>query len=261
MTHAVPDLDLLPAACGRRTDQALLAVRTAIDRGEMKPGMKYSVYQLAKSLGISRTPTREALLRLEDAGLITFQARQGFTLRVPEPREIAEIFAVRLALETLAARRAAAFCDQQLAQALSHQRGLMHDAAAAADETAFAQHDLRLHDLIMEAAGNNRARAIVKSLRETTRLLGASTADNTRTLHDIETEHDPVLSAIIDRDADRAELAMRTHLVNTGKLLVIQAIECTKSSACLNEVWSAAVEESESPTTVAPGESEVRADR
>ncbi|MFF3574979.1 FCD domain-containing protein [Nocardia jiangxiensis] len=68
--------------------------------------------------------------------------------------------------------------------ALLEQHRRMREAASAGDELAFSRHDLTLHDLILDAANNARAHAIVKSLRETTRLLGASTADNTRTVID-----------------------------------------------------------------------------
>lgn len=232
------ELEPLAPFAGRRMEQATAAVRAAIDDGRMKPGVKYSVYQLAEVLGISRTPVREALLRLEEVGLIKFEARQGFRILLPQPKEIAEIFAVRLALELPAVRKVAVTADPALIQALIKQRHLMRSAAAEGNETALDQHDLRLHDLILEAADNARSRAIVKALRETTRLLGATTADKTRTLDDIDDEHEPIVTAIIDGDPGEAEAAMRAHLVNTGKLLVTQAIRSDDSSLSAEEIWS-----------------------
>lgn len=129
-----------------------------------------------------------------------------------------------MALELPAVRKAATVADPTLSDALQRQRRLMQDAAAGGDEHEFAHHDLGLHDLILDAADNARARAIVKTLRETTRLLGANTADRTRTLTDIDDEHAPIIDAIIAGDPDGAEAAMRVHLVNTGKLLVTQAV-------------------------------------
>jgi DNA-binding GntR family transcriptional regulator len=222
-------------------EQAITAVRTAIDDGRMKPGVKYSVYQLAELLGISRTPVREALLRLEEVGLVKFEARQGFTILLPQPEEIAEIFAIRLALELPAVRKVAATADPEVARALVEQRQRMRAAAADGAEPEFAQRDLRLHDLILEAAGNARARAIVKSLRETTRLLGASTADKTRTLRDIDSEHGPIVDAIIAANPSMAEAAMRSHLVNTGKLLVSEAIRANEANVGVDEIWSKVV--------------------
>lgn len=222
-------------------EQAIAAVRAAIDDGRMKPGVKYSVYQLAEGLGISRTPVRDALLRLEEVGLIKFEARQGFRILLPQPKEIAEIFAVRLALELPAVRKAATASDPALSDALLRRQRLMRDAAAVGDEHQFAHHDLGLHDLILDAADNSRARAIVKTLRETTRLLGANTADKTRTLTDIDDEHTPVIAAIIAGDPDEAEAAMRRHLENTGRLLVAQALRTEASDRSVDEIWSAVV--------------------
>ncbi|MGV9633066.1 GntR family transcriptional regulator [Nocardia rhamnosiphila] len=241
MAHAALDLQPLAPSTGRRMEQAIAAVRAAIDEGRMTPGVKYSVYQLAEALGISRTPVREALLRLEEVGVVEFEARQGFRILLPQPKEIAEIFAVRLALELPAVRRAAQLADHPLGAELQRERRLMCDAAAAGNEQLFSHHDLRLHDLILSAADNERARSIVRSLRETTRLLGASTADKTRTLDDIDREHRPIIDAITVGDAATAESAMRIHLTNTGKLLVRQALRAAESEQCVDQIWSATI--------------------
>ncbi|MET0956578.1 MAG: FCD domain-containing protein, partial [Cryobacterium sp.] len=91
------------------------------------------------------------------------------------------------------------------------------------------------------AAGNKRSRKIVRSLRESTRLLGANTADRTRSLSDIDAEHQPVVAAIVaNRPAPAAE-AMRAHLTSTGRLLVAQAIRDQESALDSAAVWAAAV--------------------
>ena len=218
------ELTPLPAVAGRRAEQVMEAVRSALDTGVMVPGVKYSVYQLAEALGVSRTPVRDALLRLEEVGLVRFEARQGFRILLPEPREIADIFAVRLALELPAVQRAATICDAALTAQLSERMAMLTTAAAEGDERTFAYHDQLLHDHILEAAGNMRAREIVRSLRESTRLLGASTAERTRSLFDIDAEHQPIIAAIIANQPEQAVAAMRNHLTATGHLLVAQAV-------------------------------------
>lgn len=229
---------------GSRMEHAITAVRAAIDDGRMKPGVRYSVYQLAESLGVSRTPVREALLRLEEIGLIKFEARQGFQIQLPRPADIAEIFAVRLALELPAVRQVARHGGTgDIGAQLHRQQQLMRDAAAQADERTFVQHDQGLHDLILRAAGNERSRSIVKGLRETTRLLGASTT-TARTLADTNAEHTPIVEALIAGRGDDAEAAMRSHLEITGKLLVTQALADGSGHSDPDEVdrvWHAAV--------------------
>jgi DNA-binding GntR family transcriptional regulator len=71
----------------------------------------------------------------------------------------------------------------------------MRRAAGARDESLFMRHDQRLHDLILAAAGNARPLRLIDSLRDTTRYLGASTVDRSRTLHDIHAEHVPIVDA------------------------------------------------------------------
>ena len=221
VAQGLPGLQPL-AEHGRRSEAAVAAVRAAIDDGRMRPGIRYSVYQLAESLGVSRTPVREALLLLEEVGLVKFEARQGFQILAPRATDIADIFEVRLALEIPAVRTVAGSGTGR--DRLLRQRELMRQAAAAGDERTFVQHDQGLHDLILELAGNARARAIVARLREATRLLGASTAEKTRTLADIDAEHGPIVDAVLAGDPDAAEAAMRAHLANTGKLLVEQSL-------------------------------------
>jgi len=229
------ELTPLPAG-GRRMAQAITAIRTAIDEGRMKPGVLYSAYQVSEALGISRTPVRDALLRLEEIGLIRFENRQGFRIRVPEPREIAEIFAVRLALECPASGRAARLADDHLDHTLRMLREQMTDAARRSDERTFARYDLELHDALLAASGNGRARQIVNGLRETTRLLGVSTvADGTRSLIDITAEHDPIIEAVTQRAARAAEKAMRAHVTNTGRLLLTQA--CDGDPIAARKLW------------------------
>jgi DNA-binding GntR family transcriptional regulator len=242
MADAELELTPLTSSEGRRVEQVMEAVRAALDSGTMQAGVKYSVYQLSEALGVSRTPVRDALLRLEEVGLIRFEARQGFRIRLPDPREIADIFAIRLALELPAVERAAAVCDDTLSGRLGERMDLMHSAAAAGDERTFARHDQLLHDHILEAAGNMRARAIVRSLRESTRLLGAATADRTRSLWDIDAEHRPVVAAIVENRPACAAAAMRGHLTSTGRLLVAQAIHDQGADFETDAVWSEAVD-------------------
>src|SRR5690349_1341274 len=88
-------------------DSVVTEVRDRIRTRRLVPGATYSVYQLADELGVSRSPVREGLVKLAEAGVVRFRRNRGFQVLLPEPRDIAEIFAVRVALEVPAARRAA----------------------------------------------------------------------------------------------------------------------------------------------------------
>ena len=199
-------------------------VRHAVSTGEMEVGQLYSVYRLAELLGISRSPVRDGLLRLEEAGLIEFSRNRGFRVIPTSPHDVAEIFALRLALEVPAAHRAAASCTADLRATLEDLEARMHSAAQRDSTQEFFDLDQLVHDGILAAARSTRGRAIVHRLRDSTRILGVSTAGRDRSLNDILDEHAPVLAAIKAGDGEQAAASMRSHLTRTGQLLVAQAI-------------------------------------
>lgn len=219
------------------TGKVMNRVRAAVMSGEMKPGELYSVYQLAETFDVSRSPVRDAMLRLEEAGLVRFERNRGFRVIQPRPEDVAEIFAVRLALEVPSARRAALQSSGELVAALRQEMAQMLDATTANDDARFFQHDQKFHDLIIAASGNQRIREMVNRLRASTRILGASTAGVDRNLVDIAYEHEPLVDAISAGDGDAAASAMHAHLSHTGRLLVKQNIKKLGLDLDGDELW------------------------
>ncbi len=205
------------------TDQVVEKVRNGILRGDLQAGRLYSTYQLADQIGISRSPVREALLRLAEIGMVKLERNRGFRVVVPGARDIAEVFHLRLLLEAPAAARAARDAGPDVIASLHAELRQMTAAAAEQDETRFMRHDKQLHGLILAAAGNERLAAYVGHLRDLTRLLGASTVGRSRTLVDIAAEHEPIIDALASRDPGAAEAAMWSHVQHTGWLLLGQA--------------------------------------
>jgi DNA-binding GntR family transcriptional regulator len=211
---------VLPPEAPSLAEAVALAVREGIAAGELRPDTTYSVYQLAGLLGVSRSPVREGMLRLAEAGLVEIRRNRGFRVLPPRAHDIEEIVEIRLALEPAAARKAARHGTDEQHTAI---RAAL-DAMAVADEAAFWPADRSLHDLLLRAAGNGRAAAIVAQLRETTALLGPPTTASGRTLAEIHAEHEPVVAAVLARDGAAAEAAMRTHLEATGALLIARLV-------------------------------------
>jgi DNA-binding GntR family transcriptional regulator len=92
------------AASASLTDRVVHELRESIRSGVLRPGELYSVYQLAEQLQVSRTPVREGLLRLAEAGMVRFERNRGFRVLRSAPADIAGIFHLRLLLEVPAAR-------------------------------------------------------------------------------------------------------------------------------------------------------------
>lgn len=215
----VPSLRL-PTEAPSLADAVAQAVRDGIAAGELVPDRIYSVYQLAELLEVSRSPVREGMLRLAEAGLVEIHRNRGFSVLLPRAHDVQEIVEIRLALEPPAARRAAERATDAQHAAVRAALDAMAAAAEADDEASFWPADRALHDLLLHAAGNARAAAIVAQLRSTTALLGPPTTAGGRTLAQIHAEHAPVVAAVLARDGAAAEAAMRAHLEATGALLV-----------------------------------------
>jgi DNA-binding GntR family transcriptional regulator len=210
----------------KASDQVFAALRDAIVGGELATGSRHSIYELADRFGVSRTPVREAVLRLADTGMVTVEKNRGVRIRGLSVVEIAEIFELRLLLEVPAARFAAAQADAALLDALVERLEAriagMQAAIAADDVSAFLEHDRGLHDDILAGYANERMRRTVSALRDATQAMGASTMNRTRGLQEVEVEHLPVVAAIRARNAEAAASAMREHLERTARLLMRQ---------------------------------------
>ncbi|MHA7274099.1 MULTISPECIES: GntR family transcriptional regulator [unclassified Arthrobacter] len=223
MSPAVDDAHVPAARPPSLTERTIEAVREGIRNGSFVPGELYSVYRLADELGVSRSPVRDALLRLAETGMVAFERNRGFRVVLPGARELTEIIAVRLALEVPAAERAAVRATDADRSALHDEHSAMQAAVLAGDESAFMLHDQRLHGLLLDLAGNAHAARIIENLRDATRLVGASTIKKSRSLEDVYREHRPILDAIDDGDPVAAGSAMRRHLESTGRLLLREA--------------------------------------
>ncbi|EEW49188.1 FCD domain protein [Corynebacterium efficiens YS-314] len=207
------------------TEQVMDYVREATLDKTMVTGEWYSVYQLSEQLGISRSPVRDALLRLEEAGLIRFTRNRGFQIVETRPSDVAEIFALRLGIEPPAAYRAALLRTDEQLHAAYETVDRMTASMEKQDEEEFFVHDRILHEQIMIMGQSQRGAGLVEKLRGHTRTLGASTAGSKRTLADILREHEPILEAISRGSAEIARASMREHLQVTGRLLLEQAVE------------------------------------
>ncbi|MDK8307290.1 GntR family transcriptional regulator [Corynebacterium imitans] len=208
----------------RKADSVVDYVREAIQSRAMKPGEWYSVTQLAEEMGVSRSPVREGLLKLQEAGLVRFAKNRGFEIVETGASDVAEIFAIRLGLEPPAAYRAASLrTPEQLAE-VYRLMAEMQRCADQGDETEFFVHDRALHVQLYVMSGSRYGQGVMERLRDITGILGHTTAGTSRTLHDILNEHRPIIEAIIAGDPAEAAATMREHLTITGKLLTRQAL-------------------------------------
>jgi DNA-binding GntR family transcriptional regulator len=202
--------------------QVLDALRAAVITGELPAGTLHSVATLAGQLGVSRTPVREALIKLAEQGMVRFERNRGVRILQTSLHDLEEVFALRLLLEVPATRRAVKLLGAATLRELRRVFAAMESAAAADDEFRMWEHDRRFHRVLLEASGNGRLAEYVDGLRDMVLRRGVSTAHQSRSLELIVEEHRVVLERVLAGDPDGAAEAMRAHILHTAELLVAQ---------------------------------------
>jgi DNA-binding GntR family transcriptional regulator len=183
--------------------------------GEYAPGERLVETRIAQELGISQAPVREALRELESLRFVDSAAFRGAWVREVADRELAEVYPIRAALEDVAARLAAARMGGDVA-ALEREVASM---AEAKDLREQVEHDVRFHQLIVEASGNARLLELWESLQVESR----TTITALRTgLDPIEVagRHEAIVEALRRADADGAAREIRSHVETFGRMFV-----------------------------------------
>jgi DNA-binding GntR family transcriptional regulator len=207
---------LEPIAVSSIANEAFHKLTQAILSGEFAPGEKLSEAELARRFGISRGPIREALQRLEGK-LVTRMPRVGVSVIELTADKLIELFAVREALEGMAARLAAErTTDKEVAElsALLEKHGGHDDVASGAAYYQAGQDD-DFHFLIMRSARNEQLQnMLLEELYYKLKLYRYRISSKPGRAQKALEEHRDIVRAIAARDPDAAEAAMRRHIRN-----------------------------------------------
>jgi len=179
---------------------------------QLRPGELLMVQSLSKEMGISRTPVREALIRLERDGFI--EEADGKKFRVSELTltDIIEIHEIREMIEVHTVRAVAANCSEKQITPLKELTKMMNQAVEKKDHIAFFQADMAFHAQLVNYCNNKTLENLVAQLNEKIQRIRHLTTFVYRRLEDTIGEHDNILAAITKHDPDAAEHAMRYHL-------------------------------------------------
>ena len=197
---------------------ARAAIRAHIITGQLKPGVIYPVSYFASQLGVSATPVREALLDLAGQGLVELARNKGF--RVPElsERDLDEIYQLRLLIEVPAVVMVAGHLtskDQRRCAELAKKAG---ECVAGGDLTGFLENDRLFHESLLLPLGNRRLSALVGELRDGARLWALPSLSRSEPLTASAHEHDELLRALANGDAESARKIIVHHLEHTRGL-------------------------------------------
>lgn len=207
-------LDSLPplAHHGSLVDRIHEALGAAILSGGLDPGTRLREIPLAKHFAVSTTPLREALRRLDFEGLIDLHPRRGAVVVDLAPDTVAQLYEIRAILETGAARLAARADRRDLAPV----RALMIEAGHVLHEpsqVAFNQIDVRLHRALNELSGNPELAGLAERTHRRIQAVRVRCAVHLPGRPALShTQHQAVIDAVRDGDADQAEAAVREHI-------------------------------------------------
>ena len=147
-------------------DVVFNTLREAILHGELKPGERLMEISLANRLGVSRTPVREAIRKLELEGLVIMIPRKGAQVAQITEQDLNDVLEVRLGLEELAMQFACERIDEEHLQEIARAAQDFEDLMEEGDITDLAQADVHFHELIYQATQNQRLIQIINNLRE-----------------------------------------------------------------------------------------------
>ena len=198
---------------GTYQQQAYHYIKEQIFTVGFKPGEYIQDNQIANKLEISRTPVREAFHRLENEGLLVYEAHRGWKVYVLSLEDIHEIFDLKLLVEGMAARKAADCEDEKLCLELRSTLQKMEKAVETNNLDNWIEADTRLHDIIFELAGNQRALNILHNLNDQWHRIRGGFVARTGRMEESLIEHQAFVDAILAGRGDDAERLMVNHLV------------------------------------------------
>jgi DNA-binding GntR family transcriptional regulator len=209
------------------TDQAYELLKAQILARKFRPNEKLSVDRLAKRLGVSRTPTKDALNRLAADGLISIEPRVGSFVTPMTTKDIQEIFSLRLLLELYAAEEG---FDNITPAEITELREIVVEMADCIEGSHyrapdhFMALDHRLHLLVVDSPGNDRLTAIYESLNVHIHVARAYYVQELANAEQGQQEHEGIVNAYVERDLLALKDVLSTHII-TVRNLVLQNLE------------------------------------
>lgn len=205
---------------GVLTDWAYEVIKSQILSLEILPGEQIDIEQFTEKLEVSRTPVREAFLRLASERLIEVQPRVGYFVVDITEQDIRDLFEIREIIETRAARRAAESLTDKELQDLVELISKSKKAISENDIDTYLNNEIAFHKSLQVHMKNQRLINFMNELDDLTyreRVMSISAVDNIKlTL----VEHERIVQALLIRDGDKAAWFMGEHLKNVSDRLV-----------------------------------------
>mgnify|MGYP003103250895 FL=1 len=202
-------------------DVVFNTLRQAILKGELKPGERLMEIQLANKLGVSRTPVREAIRKLELEGLVLMIPRKGAEVAEITRQDMEDVLEVRTALEELAVKDACDhITDAQLSELKKASNEFKKALLEGKDLVTCADADMHFHDVILSATNNRRLIQMLNNLSEQMYRYRMEYLKDERSHKTLIEEHDAISRALKKHDKVKAGAAMRVHIDNQKRSIL-----------------------------------------
>ena len=195
-------------------DVVFNTLRQAILTGELKPGERLMEIHLADRLGVSRTPIREAIRKLELEGLVVMIPRKGAQVAKITEKNLKDVLEVRRALDTLAVRLACKRMDDTYKKQLREACDEFAKVVKCSNTKDITEADVRFHDIINQSTGNDRLIQLVNNLAEQMYRYRLEYIKDAAYHNRLIDEHEEIYNAILERDEERAAKAVVMHIDN-----------------------------------------------
>lgn len=203
-------------------DVVFNTLRQAILTGELQPGERLMELHLADKLGVSRTPIREAIRKLELEGLVIMIPRRGAEVAQITEKSMKDVLEVRRALDALCAELACERITEQELKALKEACTAFEQAIQTGNIQKIAQADVALHDIIVQATGNQRLIQLVNNLAEQMYRYRFEYIKDASQHQNLAEEHRIIYESIRNKDKETAAQAAKTHIDNQEKAIMRQ---------------------------------------
>lgn len=203
-------------------DVVFNTLRQAILTGDLKPGERLMEIHLANRLGVSRTPIREAIRKLELEGLVIMIPRRGAEVAQITEKSMNDVLEVRRALDALCTELACERISEEEIKELKSACEHFEQAVKSKDAKKIAQADVALHDIIVKATGNCRLVQLINNLSEQMYRYRYEYIKDASQHQRLIEEHRIIYESIVKKDRETAAQAAKMHIDNQEKAIMQQ---------------------------------------
>ena len=203
-------------------------LRAAIIHGEFEPGERLMEVHLAKRLGVSRTPVREAMRMLELEGLVVMIPKKGAEVARITEKDLKDALEIRMAVEELAAELACRRIDDEGRKQLRDASDAFRAAVKSSDLSAIVDADVAFHNVVYESTHNARLVSISQTLREQVYRYRVEYVKDLDHHNKLVSEHEALTEARLKGDEERALEVTRKHISDQEKIVIANAVKAQK---------------------------------